>query len=92
MTRLELIKEIAAKTELPAASVEKFLKAFMATVTEALVAGDILRLVNFITFSTSKRAARKGVNPQTGKKITIPAATVVKTRFGKALKAAVNGG
>ena len=92
MTRLELIKEIAVKTELSAASVEKFLKAFIASVTETLSSGDMLRLVNFMTFSTSKRAARKGTNPQTGKKITIPAATVVKTRFGKALKAAVNGG
>jgi len=92
MTRLELIKEIAVKTELPATSVDKFLKAFMATVTETLTKGDIIRLLNFMTFSTSKRAARKGVNPNTGKRITIPATTVVKTRFGKGLKTAVNGG
>lgn len=92
MTRTELIKEIAAKTELPTAEVDKFLRAFMATVTEKLASGDFVRLVNFMTFRTSKRAARKGQNPQTGKKITIPAATVPKTKFGKALKAAVNGG
>lgn len=91
MTRLELIKEIAVKTELSTATVDTFLRAFMATVTETLTKGDIVRLLNFMTFSTSKRAARRGVNPQTGKKITIPAATVAKTRFGKALKSAVNG-
>ena len=92
MTRLELSKEVAVKTELPSATVDKFLKAFMATVTETLTKGDLVRLMNFVTFTTSKRAARKGVNPQTGKKIVIPATTVVKTRFGKALKSAVNGG
>lgn len=92
MTRLELIKEIATKTELPIATVDKFLKAFMASVTEVLTSGDILRLVNFMSFSTSKRAARKGTNPQTGKRITIPAATVPKFKPGKGLKTAVNGG
>lgn len=91
MTRLELIKEIAVKTELPTGTVDKFLKAFMTTITETLTKGDILRLVNFMTFSTSKRAARKGTNPQTGKKITIPAATIPKVKFGKALKNMVNG-
>ena len=92
MTRTELIKEISTKTELPTALVDKFLRAFMAIVTETLASGDILRLMNFMTFRTSKRAARKGTNLQTGKKITIPAATVPKVRFGKGLKTAVNGG
>lgn len=92
MTRLELIKEIAVKTELPTGTVDKFLKAFMATVTETLTKGDIIRLLNFMTISTSKRAARRGINPQTGKKITIPAATVPKFKPGKGLKTAVNGG
>ena len=92
MTRIELIKEIAVKTELPTAEVDKFLKAFIATITETLASGDSLRIVNFITFSTSKRAARKGMNPQTGKKINIPASTVAKFKAGKGLKTAVNGG
>lgn len=91
MNKTELIKEIANETGLPATSVDKFLKAFVSVVSEALTAGDILRLVNFMTFSTTKRAARKGTNPQTGKKITIPAATIPKVKFGKALKNMVNG-
>ena len=91
MTRLELIKAIAVKTELPSAMVDKFLRAFMTIVTETLASGNIVRLMNFLTLKTSKRAARKGTNPQTGKKITIPAATVPKVKFGKALKTAVNG-
>ena len=53
MTRLELIKAIAVKTELPTATVDKFLKAFMAIVTATLASGDILRLLNFMTLRTS---------------------------------------
>ncbi|MDD2500385.1 MAG: HU family DNA-binding protein [Geobacter sp.] len=92
MTRLELIKAIAVKTELPTTMVDRFLKAFMATISETLANGDIVRLMNFMTLRTSKRAARKGQSPQTGKKIVIPAATVPKVKFGKGLKEAVNGG
>jgi len=91
MNRTELIKEISATTALSTAMIDKVLKAFIAIATERLAAGDILRLVNFMTFSTYKRAARKGTNPLTGKKITIPAATVPKVKFGKGLKEAVNG-
>lgn len=89
MNRKELIKEISAATELSVPLVDKFLKAFMATVTETLAAGDIVRLVNFLTLRTTKRAARKGQNPQTGQKITIPAAIVPKVKFGKGLKETV---
>ena len=50
-----------------------------------------VQLVGFGTFETSKRAARKGKNPQTGEAIKIPAATVPKFKAGKALKDLVNG-
>lgn len=67
-----------------------YLNAFESAITEALVAGDVVRLTNFLTFSTKKRAARKGRNPQTGKSINIPAKTVVDVNIGKKLKGAVN--
>ena len=37
-----------------------------------------------------KAAARKGINPATGKKITIPASNRVKFRAGKDLKKSIN--
>ena len=37
-----------------------------------------------------KTAARKGINPATGKKITIPASNRVKFRAGKDLKKSIN--
>jgi DNA-binding protein HU-beta len=46
-------------------------------------------VVGFGTFSVSRRKARKGRNPQTGKEIKIPAKKVVKFSAGKKLKARV---
>jgi DNA-binding protein HU-beta len=90
MTKAELITAVAAGAGLKKVEAEKAVAAFIATVTVALKKGDKLSLVGFGTFSTAKRAARKGQNPQTGKKINIPAATVPKFKAGKTLKEAVN--
>ena len=91
MTKAELISAVAEKAGLKKVETEKAVAAFIGTVTAALKKGDRLSLVGFGSFSTSKRAARKGQNPQTGKKINIPAATVPKFKPGKSLKEAVNG-
>ncbi|RII28246.1 MAG: DNA-binding protein HU [Geobacter sp.] len=90
MTKAELISAVAEKAGLKKVEAEKAVAAFIASVTVALKKGDKLSLVGFGTFTTAKRAARKGQNPQTGKKISIPAATVPKFKPGKTLKEAVN--
>lgn len=90
MTKAELISAVAEKAGLKKVDAEKAVAAFIASVTTALKKGDKLSLVGFGTFATAKRAARKGQNPQTGKKINIPAATVPKFKPGKTLKEAVN--
>lgn len=89
-TKAELISAVAEKAGLKKVEAEKAIAAFIATVTGVLKKGDKLSLVGFGTFTTAKRAARKGQNPQTGKKINIPAATVPKFKPGKTLKDAVN--
>ena len=48
--------------------------------------GDSVTLVGFGTFSVSRRDARMGRNPQTGKEIQIPAKNVVKFKAGKGLR------
>ena len=69
---------------------EKALDAFTDTVSKALTAGDKVQLVGFGTFETTKRAAREGRNPQTGKTVKIAASVVPKFKAGKALKDIVN--
>ena len=90
MTKAELICAVAEHSGLKKVDAEKAVNAFIASVTATLKQGYKLSLVGFGTFSTTKRAARKGQNPQTRKKINIPAATIPKFKPGKNLKEAVN--
>ncbi len=89
MTKAELVAAIGKEAKVSKASAEKTLKVFTATVTKALKKGDRLSLPGFGTFSVTKRKARVGRNPQTGKEIKIPAAKVAKFKAGSALKSAV---
>ncbi|GJM23712.1 MAG: hypothetical protein DHS20C16_01270 [Phycisphaerae bacterium] len=57
---------------------------------KALKKGDRISLVGFGSFSISKRAARTGRNPQTGKEIKIAAKNVVKFKAGADLSKKVN--
>ena len=75
MNKTELVAAIAEKSELSKKDAEKALKAFVDTVSEELQKGEKIQLVGFGTFETSKRAARTGKNPQTGKEIKIAACT-----------------
>ena len=90
MNKSELVAAMAAKSELSKKDAEKALKAFTEVVSEKLKKGEKIQLVGFGTFETTKRAARKGKNPQTGKAIKIVACTAPKFKAGKGLKDAVN--
>ena len=90
MTKGELVNQIASEAEISKAAAEKALKAVTDGVAGALKKGDKVSLVGFGTFDVSKRAARKGRNPQTGAEIQIKASNVPRFKAGKALKEAVN--
>ena len=92
MNKTELVAAIAEKTELTKKDSEKALKAFMDVVSEELKQGEKIQLVGFGTFEVTKRAARTGKNPQTGKAIKIAASNAPKFKAGKALKETVNVG
>ena len=90
MNKAELVAAMAKASGLSQKDSEKALKAFTDTVSKELKKKGKVQLIGFGTFETAKRAARTGRNPQTGKDITIPAATVPKFKAGKALKDLVN--
>jgi DNA-binding protein HU-beta len=92
MNKAELIDAIATDSKLSKADAGRALDAFVGSVTKALKKGDRVSLVGFGTFSVSKRAARTGRNPQTGKAIKIAAKKVAKFGAGAGLKEAVNKG
>ena len=82
MTKAELISAIAEKTELSKKDSEKALNATVAVITDTLAKGDKIQLVGFGTFETRDRKAREGINPQTKKKIKIPATKVPAFKAG----------
>ena len=90
MNKTELIAASAEQAEISKKDSEKALKAFIDVVTEQLKKDDKVQLVGFGTFEVSKRAAREGRNPQTGKTMKIAACKAPKFKAGKALKDAIN--
>ncbi len=89
MNKAELIEAIASSSKLSKADAKKALDGFIDSTTKALKKGDRVALVGFGSFSVSKRAARKGRNPQTGKEITIKAKNVVRFKAGAELQTKV---
>ena len=90
MNKAELIDSIANGANLSKADAKRALEAFLDSTGAALKKGEKVALVGFGTFSVSKRNARKGRNPQTGKEINIPAKNVVKFKAGSELADKVN--
>lgn len=90
MNKTELVAAMADAAGLSKKDTEKALKAFTDVVAEELKKGEKVQLVGFGTFEVSKREAREGRNPQTGKTMKIEACKAPKFKAGKALKDAVN--
>lgn len=90
MNKAELIDAIAADSGLSKADSKRALDAFVKTTTNSLKKSGRVALVGFGSFAVTKRAARKGRNPQTGKEIKIAAKNVVKFKVGADLAKAVN--
>jgi DNA-binding protein HU-beta len=85
MNKTELTAKIAESAGLSKVDAKKALDATLAAIVEAVKAGDKVTLIGFGTFAVTKRDARKGINPQTKKTISIPAKKVVKFKAGAGL-------
>ena len=90
MTKEELIDKMAADAKTTKVQARAALESLMESVKKTLKKGGKISLVGFGTFSISKRKARIGRNPQTGKEIKIPAKKVVKFKAGKAFSDYIN--
>jgi DNA-binding protein HU-beta len=89
MNKSDLIAAMAASADISKASAGKALDGMMGAVSSSLSKGESVTLVGFGTFSVSKRAAREGRNPQTGKTMKIAAKKVAKFKVGTKLADAV---
>ena len=90
MNKSDLIDGMAADAGITKAAAKKALESFLGNVQGSLKKGNRVSLVGFGSWSVSKRAAREGRNPQTGKTIKIAAKKVVKFKAGSDLANSVN--
>ena len=90
MNKGELIKAIADKAGFTQKDAATAYEAFIATVTEALKAGDKVQLVGFGTLEVKDVPAKTGINPQTKEPVEIAACKKPVMKFGKAYKEIIN--
>ena len=86
MTKQKLIETLARDTHLSKREVETVLGSLTSTVGSTIKKGEKVSITGFGTFDLGKRAARRGVNPQTGAEIHIPEMPMPRFRAGKRLK------
>ena len=92
MTKQEFVDRVATQSGLSKSDAGKAVDAVLSTITDTLRGGGQVNFTGFGKFSAQRRAARMGVNPRTGEKVQIPAATVPKFSAGSSLKTAVKSG
>jgi len=90
MNKAELVEEVMKATGIEVKKdASAAVEAVFDTIVKALSKGDEVAITGFGTFKIARRAARMGINPRTGEKISIAASVKPKFRAGKALKEAV---
>ena len=85
MNKGELVNAVVEDAGVSRSTAGRVLDSIIGTVTRTLWRGDRLTLAGFGSFSVTKRKARTGRNPQTGKPIKIPAKKVAKFKAGAKL-------
>lgn len=90
MTKAELIDAVSQKAGVSKADAERTIAEFFDLVISSAMKGDKVAWPGFGSFSTSKRKARIGRNPQTGAPVQVKASTAMKFSSSSTLKAALN--
>ncbi|HIT58600.1 MAG TPA: HU family DNA-binding protein [Candidatus Faeciplasma pullistercoris] len=90
MTKVELVSKVAEKCDCTKKDAEKYVNAVIDSITETLAAGEKVSIIGFGVFEVKARAAKEGINPRTGDKISIDARKVPVFKAGKGLKDAVD--
>jgi nucleoid DNA-binding protein len=67
----EIIDLVASKASVSKRAAEEFLKVMIASIEEALIAGEVVKIKNFGTFKLQWNEPRKSVNIQSGEEIKI---------------------
>ncbi|MGC6455104.1 MAG: HU family DNA-binding protein [Coraliomargaritaceae bacterium] len=90
MNKAELVAEVQKSlgSDTSKAAAERAVEAVVEGIKKGIKKKpNTVQIIGFGTFSVTKRAARDGINPQTGEKIKIKASKSVKFKPGAGLKA-----
>lgn len=90
MTKKDLIDALAGEADITKEKAGVCVDIFTKLIESAMKRGEEVRIPGFGTFKVSKRAARKGRNPMTGKEIEVKASVVPRFQPSKTLKDALN--
>ena len=90
MTKAELIEAVAKGSGSTKADAERVIDSFFETVKKETKTGSKVAWPGFGSFSTTKRAARTGRNPQTGEPVKVAASTAMKFTASSTLKTELN--
>jgi DNA-binding protein HU-beta len=90
MNKADLVNNMAESAGITKAAAKKALEALLDDIENAMKKGKKVSLVGFGSWSRTRRAAREGRDPRTGKVIKIQAKNVVKFKPGLDLSNAVN--
>ena len=89
MTKADLVGIVAKSSGGSKIAAERAIEAMVSGIVESLRRGRRVTLSGFGTFVVTKRAARNGRDPRTGREITIPPARVPRFRPSRTLKSAI---
>jgi len=90
MNRTELSKKIAEKLGISKKDALRNIDIIMQSISDAMENGERVEIRGFGSFVIKEYAQRKGVHPQNGSAITIPAKKLPSFKPGKDLKEKIN--
>lgn len=89
MTKREFIKRISEETDFKQVNITEIFNAAERVLTDTVRSGEDVSLFRWLKVETEIKPEREGRNPQTGETIVIPEHRVVKGKFTKAFRDAV---
>jgi DNA-binding protein HU-beta len=89
MTKRELVEEVAKAANITNKQAERIIEKTAMIIMSEVKHGQKVNITGFGTFYLGKRAARAGINPNTGEKLDIPKIMLPKFRAGSRFKGMV---
>ncbi len=89
MTKQEFIEKLAKKAKISKKDARTIVDAALGLIIDRVKRKEKVTLTGFGTFEARQQKATQRINPQTGRKMTVPAKLVPKFRPGKQFKEAL---